>query len=686
MSFVNEKEELNKRITISTINNDESININNNRSLSRNMFKFNYVIGKGGFGKVWQVLYKKTKELFALKEMSKRKILDKKSEKSVTNELLLLKKLNHPFIVNMHYAFQDNENLYLVIDFLSGGDLRFHCSRYRTFSEEQTRFFIACMILGLQNIHKNNIIHRDIKPENLVLDDKGYLRITDFGIARINKKDNRAETSGTMGYMSPEVMEGKNHSFSVDFFAMGVIGFEFMIGKRPFSGKNRKEIKEKMLRKKIKLKKYNINNGWSNESIDFMNKLLERKPEVRLGDQKGVIELKEHDWLKYYPWNELEKKELPAPFIPDQEDNYDKKYCEIEEVLTEKTKERYNKIYLSPKYKSAFKDFYFNIEIEKRQINNNGDINLNNKSNDDTQDNNSIKINNTENYENKYLDNTISTDDKNEKQNKIILNIRKILYKNNNPSENCNNCINEQNNINNFIKERIEENIGKNSKIDNSKNNINNKNLNRQNNKLHIKKINKKEILKPEIPYVNINSNPSPSISIKNIFVNYYNNSSPKNFNIIKNKYNNINAINNKNKIMTPQNKRIFNYNFKNYKNDLLLEKIKNNINYDSFSNTKKENNNFSPIGTPKQKYYLNKMNDNKSERNLQIKKVKNIFRGNMNNSPFINNKIKMKNKQGQIYNKNYFINKLIISNNNIINNNYSKFLEFKLKSANNIK
>ena len=235
--------------------------------------------------------------------MSKRKILDKKSEKSVTNELLLLKKLNHPFIVNMHYAFQDNENLYLVIDFLSGGDLRFHCSRYRTFSEEQTRFFISCMILGLQNIHKNNIIHRDIKPENLVLDDKGYLRITDFGIARINKKDNRAETSGTMGYMSPEVMEGKNHSFSVDFFAMGVIGFEFMIGKRPFSGKNRKEIKEKMLRKKIKLKKYNINNGWSNESIDFMDKLLERKPEVRLGAQKGVIELKEHDWLKYYPWN-----------------------------------------------------------------------------------------------------------------------------------------------------------------------------------------------------------------------------------------------------------------------------------------------------------------------------------------------------------------------------------------------
>ena len=145
--------------------------------INKNNFKFLYVIGKGGFGRVWKIQSKKTKQIFALKEMSKLKIIDKKSEKSINSEREFLSKLNHPFIVNMHYAFQDKENLYLVMDMLSGGDLRYHISRYRKFSEEQTRFFIANMVYALQYIHDHNVIHRDIKPENLVLDEKGYVRI-----------------------------------------------------------------------------------------------------------------------------------------------------------------------------------------------------------------------------------------------------------------------------------------------------------------------------------------------------------------------------------------------------------------------------------------------------------------------------------------------------------------------------
>ena len=101
------------------------------------------------------------------------------------------------------------------------------------FTEEQTKFFMACIILGLEYIHSNNIIHRDIKPENLVCDDKGYIRITDFGVAKKYHKNNGDETSGTPGYMAPEVLCAKNHSYPVDFFALGVIGYEFMIGRRP---------------------------------------------------------------------------------------------------------------------------------------------------------------------------------------------------------------------------------------------------------------------------------------------------------------------------------------------------------------------------------------------------------------------------------------------------------------------
>lgn len=135
------------------------------------------------------------------------------------------------FIVNMQYSFQDRDNLYLVMDLLNGGDLRYHIARHRRFSEEQTKFFIACILVSLDYIHSKSIIHRDIKPENLVFDDKGYLRVTDFGIARIWNPDNSKETSGTPGYMAPEVMCRQNHGVAVDYFAVGVIAYECMMGR-----------------------------------------------------------------------------------------------------------------------------------------------------------------------------------------------------------------------------------------------------------------------------------------------------------------------------------------------------------------------------------------------------------------------------------------------------------------------
>lgn len=137
------------------------------------------MIGKGGFGKVWKVEDKKTGHFFALKEMSKAVILTKKSMESVINERELLTQLKHKFIVCMHQAFQDRENLYLVMELMTGGDLRYHICKKHRFTEQQTRFFAACIFSGLEFLHSKRVIHRDIKPENLVLDDKGitnYLR------------------------------------------------------------------------------------------------------------------------------------------------------------------------------------------------------------------------------------------------------------------------------------------------------------------------------------------------------------------------------------------------------------------------------------------------------------------------------------------------------------------------------
>ena len=191
----------------------------------------------------------------------------------------LLSRLKHSLIINLQYAFQDFHNLYLVLDLLTGGDLRYQIGHHQRqyFTEHQTKFFVSCIIESLSYIHSKNVIHRDIKPENLVFDDKGYLHITDFGIAKFKSKNNKNETSGTPGYMAPEVMNGKNHTGSVDYFAVGVITYELMMGRRPYSGKNRKEIKEQMMSKQIYVDEDMIPLGWSEESADFINRLMVRK-------------------------------------------------------------------------------------------------------------------------------------------------------------------------------------------------------------------------------------------------------------------------------------------------------------------------------------------------------------------------------------------------------------------------
>lgn len=148
----------------------------------------------------------KTGKFYAMKEMSKNRIITKRSVNSVMNEQKLLSSLRHPFLVNMRYAFQNSDTLYLVMDLMKGGDLRFHIGSKRRFSEEEVKFIVACVMVALEFLHTNSIIHRDIKPENLVLDEKGYVRITDLGIARVWNPDNSSETSGTPGYMAPEVM------------------------------------------------------------------------------------------------------------------------------------------------------------------------------------------------------------------------------------------------------------------------------------------------------------------------------------------------------------------------------------------------------------------------------------------------------------------------------------------------
>ena len=304
-----------------------------------------------------------------MKEISKLKIIDKNSEKNIKSERNLLSKMCHPFIITMHYSFQDNENLYLILDLLSGGDLRYHINKKIKFTEEQAKFIIGCTILGLEYCHKNYIIHRDIKPENLLLDENGYIKISDFGIAKIQIENNKNETSGTPGYMAPEVLFCQNHTIVVDYFALGIICYELMKNIRPYIGKSKKEIKEKMLNTQIYIKKNDICKNWSLESIDFINGLLQRKPFKRLGFH-GINEIKNHSWFDNFNWDDLYNKKIIAPFIPKNIDNFDTRFFNQIEKIGVDTKERYNKILNDSNYNNIFSDFYyFDIDIAKNNKN-----------------------------------------------------------------------------------------------------------------------------------------------------------------------------------------------------------------------------------------------------------------------------------------------------------------------------
>ena len=642
-------------------------------------FEFLHIIGRGGFGKVWSVKSKKTNKHYALKQMSKVKIIDKKSIKSINSERELLSELYSPFIVNMHYAFQDKEYLYLVMDLLPGGDLRYHISIHKKFSEEQTRFFICGIILSLEYIHSKGIIHRDIKPENLVLDEKGYIRLTDFGIAKKNLEDNSSETSGTPGYMSPEVINSKNHSFPADYFALGVIGYEFMKGNRPYKGKNRKEIKEQMNERQaqITLKEIiknnyenveNINEGenWSKESIDFINKLLIRNPEERLGFG-GVQDLKQHLWLKYYPWNLMYNKALPPPFIPSDKGNYDEKYCKGVDYIGEETKLRYEEIFLEENYDSCFKEFYYNIDEDKKRIDeiifmsNNKNATKESNANKNMSRRN-IKINIDNNLENKIyspksknknmkLKERRIKNNENKKSNFILINFNINNITNNNiERKKINNFFfNNKNNIKSIKSGRLNSLIKqlKNQNHQTLKSDLSTLSMNTNEHKLS-----KNKHISPKINYSIRLNDSRAKIKNGNDSFNYfhYNNS------LIK-KYNRINSS--QNELLKKQS---FKKGEKKKKIELISKNEQNRNKILSLSIHKKNNNNFANYKRYSSRVNNKKLNTlNESYRPSSHSRIINKI-----NQKLVNNSLKNISSTKNIKSKKIIFNKKILSYNNI--------------------
>lgn len=304
---------------------------------------------------------------FALKEMNKAKIIKKNSVASILNERELLAQLKHPFIINMHYAFQDKQNLYIVTDLIEGGDLRYHMRSRKTFTEKEAKFLIACIVAGLEYMHLNGVLHRDIKPENILMGEDGYVRITDMGISKMWAPDNAADTSGTPGYMAPEIMCRQNHGVAVDYYALGIIAYEMMIGKRPYTGKDRKEIRDAVLKEQACIKKSMIPEGWSIEAADFINKLIQKKPANRIG-LNGAEEVKQHIWLKDFDWESMLNKTMEPAFYPKPRPPVKPKVLTTEEEeRVEKEKEEYDQMVRRKSVQEIYKDYIFDIEQLKFQ-------------------------------------------------------------------------------------------------------------------------------------------------------------------------------------------------------------------------------------------------------------------------------------------------------------------------------
>ena len=337
--------------------------INDNGKIDKSSFKLLEIIGRGGFSKVWKVLYLKYNKIYAMKQMYKVEIIDKKSENDTLIELSLLSRIHHPFIVNAHFAFQDNDYLYLILDYLHQGDLRYQLINNKYYTETQVKFIISNILLSLEYLHMNNIIHRDIKPENILIDEKGFLALTDFGIARFKEKNNFKEKSGTPGYMAPEVMFSQNHSFSVDYYALGVIGYELIFGKRPYINIERKALKQEIFAKEVQIKKSQLPKDFTEECMNFVNHMIKRKQSERLGFD-NIKRIFNHPWLSDVDFKSLYLKKIKSPLnlYVNPGGNYDIKNVNYNKYLhlTNKTKIRYQKIIINKSdYEHRFKDYYF---------------------------------------------------------------------------------------------------------------------------------------------------------------------------------------------------------------------------------------------------------------------------------------------------------------------------------------
>lgn len=281
-------------------------------------FQILKLIGKGTFGQVYQVRKKDTRRIYAMKVLQKKVIVQKKEVAHTVGERNILVRTamaDSPFIVGLKFSFQTPTDLYLVTDYMSGGELFWHLQKEGRFDEKRAKFYIAELILALQHLHMHDIVYRDLKPENILLDANGHIALCDFGLSKANLTKNATTNTfcGTTEYLAPEVLlDEAGYTKMVDFWSLGVLVFEMCCGWSPFYADDTQQMYKNIAFGKVRFPRDTL----TTEGRNFVKGLLNRNPKHRLGATDDAEELKRHPFFNDIDWEALTKKLITPPFKP----------------------------------------------------------------------------------------------------------------------------------------------------------------------------------------------------------------------------------------------------------------------------------------------------------------------------------------------------------------------------------
>ncbi|XP_052448748.1 serine/threonine-protein kinase N2 isoform X4 [Carassius gibelio] len=318
------------------------------------------VLGRGHFGKVLLAEFKRTGKLYAIKALKKGDVVTRDEVDSLMCEKRIFETINvsrHPFLVNLYGCFQTPDHVCFVMEYSPGGDLMTHIHN-SIFSERQARFYSACVLLGLEFLHQNRIVYRDLKLDNLLMDSDGFVKIADFGLCKegMGYGDRTSTFCGTPEFLAPEVLTDSMYTRAVDWWGLGVLIYEMLVGESPFPGDDEEEVFDSIVNDEVRYPRF-----MSPESVSIIQKLLQKNPEKRLGaGEQDANEVKRHRFFQGIDWEALLAKRVKPPFLPSIKapadvSNFDEEFTRLKPVLTPPQ----TPFFLTTEQQEFFADFDF---------------------------------------------------------------------------------------------------------------------------------------------------------------------------------------------------------------------------------------------------------------------------------------------------------------------------------------